>query len=731
MKRFLNIVFWLFIFVWFSFAQYGVWWLNDIDILSRWERWADEALKYSYQDAYVKMQKQSDEFQKYLSWLKETDFPKYTNILKSQQKTLLINKYLSTNFLDEVSLDKVVTNEDWNNLRWPFKYKYNKTKIVIHHTTNDYSKLTWEDSVKDLLKSIYRYHAISRGRWDIWYNFVIDHYGKIYEWRAWWEWIVWAHDLRNNVDSIWISLIGNFQNQEPTQAQIDSLTKLITSLSKKYSIDPYSIKNYHLEIDTEPYIKNVTNYSIIWHKDAWYTACPWINLYNKIPDIIAQVSKNLKAIKLVSSTNTTTKNSSSMKIVNSTKSFTSFWSLLTIKDKVKIDWFDGKCSSQSDKIKVIRCSYADWYLSLTLEYVWYKASWSKIIYIWSWEKKIWYKVPIIWFKDLDALVAKRKQVYKDTYWLQSATTSMQKIKYKITTEEAKELIKNPIKVLLYEISTKLTSWDIKCEKWCNVNVDWTNYDGIKSVNIGVKDDKLDISIDWKKYNSKTAVSISNDYVLEFINYDRKSYWGNAWNQFRWNIHIKKDNIKILWWTGISNQYVVINEVGFDDYMRWIWEISEKQSLEKIKAMALIIKWYTLFYINNKNPHPSMPTWVSYNAVDDPRIFQKYVWYWAEATFDKWYKALEATKDQIITYNWYLPILPYFHCSWWFTLSWVEKWWWTDTPYLKPKLDLYACEKFSGHWVWLSWEWAEFLAKNWFNYTQIIQYYYDWVNIINY
>lgn len=708
---------------WFSFAKYWVWGLDDINIISREEWWADEALKYSYQPEYVKIKKNNLEFQKYLSWLKETDFPKYVDLLKDQLKTTTINKYLEKNFLDEVALDKVVENEDSNDLWWPFKYKYKKTKLVVHHTTNDYSKIEWEDAVKDILKSIYRYHAISRWWWDIWYNFVIDHYGNIYEWRAGWEWIVWAHMLRNNVDSIWVSLIWNFVTQQPTKEQIDSLEKLLTSLARKYSIDPFSTKTYHVEkLKQEPYIENITNYSIVWHKDAWNTACPGKYLYDMLPEIRSRVEQNLKWIKLVSS------NSSNLKTIKATKSFTSFWSVLSIKDKVKLNSFDWNCVSQSDKIKVLKCSYMSWYLNMSLQYVWYKASGTKTILIWKWDKAVLYKFGSIWFKDLDALVSKRRQDYIKKYWLVDSTSSMQKIQYKISVQEAKELIKNPIKVLLYEVSTALKTWNIVCDKWCKINLDWTDFENIKNIDVAVKNDKLNISLDWKNYNSKTAISISNDYVLQIKNYDRASYAKIPWNTFRWNLHIKKDNIKVLWWTWISQQYVVINEVWFDDYMRGIWEISEKQNLEKIKAMALIIKWYTLFYINNKNPHPSMPTWVRYNAVDDPRIFQKYVWYWAESTFDKWYKALEATQDEIITYDWYLPILPYFHCSGWFTISWKQKWWWTDTPYLKPRLDLQFCDKFSWHWVGLSGEWAEFLAKNWVWYKDIIQYYYDWVNI---
>jgi peptidoglycan hydrolase-like amidase len=80
------------------------------------------------------------------------------------------------------------------------------------------------------------------------------------------------------------------------------------------------------------------------------------------------------------------------------------------------------------------------------------------------------------------------------------------------------------------------------------------------------------------------------------------------------------------------------------------------------------------------------------------------------------------------YNWYLPILPYFNCSAWFTLSAEEKWWWIDTPYLKSTYDFNGCKEFAWHWVWLSGKWAERLAQQWMTYDLILKYYYDGISI---
>jgi peptidoglycan hydrolase-like amidase len=134
-------------------------------------------------------------------------------------------------------------------------------------------------------------------------------------------------------------------------------------------------------------------------------------------------------------------------------------------------------------------------------------------------------------------------------------------------------------------------------------------------------------------------------------------------------------------------------------------------------------------MNKGNIHPSISADANYTAIDDPNFFQKYVWAWLEKTLKKWYQALDATKNQIVMYNGYLPILPYFNCSAGFTLSAEEKRWWTDTPYLKSVYDFDWCNEFAGHWVGLAWKWAERFAQQWMTYDQILWYYYDWINIV--
>jgi len=752
-KKILLILLWFFMFFGFGFAKYWVWGLDDINIISREERWADEWRRYWQLKEYQSMLKTQEATKQYLEELKTSDYEKYLSKTAGERITKARNDYLSANFKDNITIDKTVDYDGEFKLRRPLRYHFNKTAIVVHHTANKYSELSSADAVKAFLRSTYHYHAITKWRGDIGYNFIIDQYGNIYEWKAWWPWIIWAHVSRNNADSIWISLIGNFNEEEPTKEAIDALTTLSTALSKKYSINVFAKKNYHIESSKAPYLTDTENYSLIWHKDAGKTACPWTNLYNKLDEIRYKIVRNLEGdIQLTSAitkdidkaSNQTGANSASTKpnktntskpTTTSTKkqiemSFSGNFNLdgttgtivlpITTSDTIKT------CEALSETFKVLKCNQKNGKLSIDLQYRWYWASGQQKIKATSDKNEYLLNLFIYWSREAENLLSTRKNEYITKTWFKASTTSSQKITYQIPKTEAKKLLEWNIKVLLYTASTSMTGWNIECEKWCNISVDTKEIKNVKKATIQDNGTNLKVSINWKDYTAN-EVYVSNKNIVQISNFERKWYDGTMRNVFKGNLIIKQDNLKDLE-KGYIKKYVVINDLPFEDYMNWIGEISEKQSLEKIKAMSLIIKSYTLFYMQNQNKHPSIPAGARYNAVDDPRIFQKYVWEWFKRYSKKRYQALETTKDEVVTYNNFVPILPYFNCSAGFTFSGKEKYGWTDTPYLKSVVDVYTCDDFRGHGVGLSGEWAQKLAEQWFDYKQIINYYYDGLSI---
>ncbi|MEI6117743.1 MAG: hypothetical protein WCP92_00285 [bacterium] len=95
-------------------------------------------------------------------------------------------------------------------------------------------------------------------------------------------------------------------------------------------------------------------------------------------------------------------------------------------------------------------------------------------------------------------------------------------------------------------------------------------------------------------------------LVRVNNYMRKSYGGTPWNSFRGSLLWKKEPIKNLITGKFVDQAVVMNTTSFDNYMKGIAETSDTDNREKQTLVLLLAKMYTLFYINGKNIHPSIP-----------------------------------------------------------------------------------------------------------------------------
>jgi hypothetical protein len=332
---------------------------------------------------------------------------------------------------------------------------------------------------------------------------------------------------------------------------------------------------------------------------------------------------------------------------------------------------------------------------------------------------------------------KRDYVSKNN--ISYATNPIQKINWKIDIQKARNYLNQNINVLLYELTQKYDRFEIACNDWCVISYDFNfNWEWSWEVIRKYSDsatvifwEDLELQIDWETISPNSISIESNNNIVTVQNYDRKSYAWIPRNTFHGALLFKKDYMKDEKWNQM-HKYVVINSLWFDEYMKWIVETNDTESQTKNEVMSLIAKSYALFYMDPVNQHPNIPQNATYNAVDNPNIFQKYVWAWLEDTLKKWYKALDTTKNEIIMFDWYVPILPYFSCSAWFTYSASEKRWWTDTPYLQSKYDIWICDTkdFSWHWVWLCWLWAERRATLfWRSRNDILNYYYPWISII--
>ena len=175
--------------------------------------------------------------------------------------------------------------------------KNNKKAIIIHHTASDRTRIQ-QDGIIAHLQNIYKFHTQDRKRGDIWYHFLIDDNGNIYEGRAGGENIIAAHTKRNNPNTIGISLVGNFEEEEPTTKQVNALIKLTATLLDKYHIDPDKNVTFHESQDQKPYIEHHDLPTIIGHQDTSNTSCPWKYLYEKLDYIRNEAKKQMLTSKI-------------------------------------------------------------------------------------------------------------------------------------------------------------------------------------------------------------------------------------------------------------------------------------------------------------------------------------------------------------------------------------------------------------------------------------------------
>ncbi|MDR0370026.1 MAG: N-acetylmuramoyl-L-alanine amidase [Candidatus Peribacteria bacterium] len=93
------------------------------------------------------------------------------------------------------------------------------------------------------------------------------------------------HVAYNNISSVGISLMGNFEDTEPTQAQVNALTNLLTALARKYQINPMATETYHQPSSTYPYMTHKELSTIVGHGNIAPTACPGKYLNELLPRI--------------------------------------------------------------------------------------------------------------------------------------------------------------------------------------------------------------------------------------------------------------------------------------------------------------------------------------------------------------------------------------------------------------------------------------------------------------
>jgi transcriptional regulator with XRE-family HTH domain len=185
---------------------------------------------------------------------------------------------------------RIISREDsqGRRLTWPIEQNQAIKKFIVHHTGEVVDEAR---EPRELMRAIYYYHTITRGWGDIGYNYVIDQKGNIYEGRAGGIATVGAHTAYYNTGTIGMALMGNFNVEEPTEAQLKVLTLLIADHSVRFDVNPVAKSNW-----LGTYSDNIAG-----HKDVAQpghgTACPGVNLHNKLPGIRLEAKRLAESLR--------------------------------------------------------------------------------------------------------------------------------------------------------------------------------------------------------------------------------------------------------------------------------------------------------------------------------------------------------------------------------------------------------------------------------------------------
>lgn len=160
-----------------------------------------------------------------------------------------------------------------NGVIWEPEYR-TVEHVIIHHTeTPDF-----QDPLV-AIRSVYYYHAVTRGWGDIGYNYLVDFMGNVYEGRYGGENVVGGHAYQYAYGSSGIGTMGRFFDEDVTP-EMQAGVVWITAWTGR-NLDPYGRSDFH-EQDDLP--------TICGHRDVNDSTCPGDMLYADLPGIRDYVS---------------------------------------------------------------------------------------------------------------------------------------------------------------------------------------------------------------------------------------------------------------------------------------------------------------------------------------------------------------------------------------------------------------------------------------------------------
>jgi hypothetical protein len=132
------------------------------------------------------------------------------------------------------------------------------TSITLHHEGSPKPLLPTDDPVAGL-RALQSWGERDRNWWDVPYHYLIDLDGRVYEGRDW-HYMGETNTTYDPSGHLLISILGNYNLQEPTQAELDAIADVMAWAVKKFDVPRDSIRGHYNYAETNCPGKNLRKY---------------------------------------------------------------------------------------------------------------------------------------------------------------------------------------------------------------------------------------------------------------------------------------------------------------------------------------------------------------------------------------------------------------------------------------------------------------------------------------
>ncbi len=628
---------------------------------------------------------------------------------------------------------------DGKTLRWAQQYSKQVRIIAVHHTA-----ITVAGDARsgvERIRALYAYHANNRGWGDVGYHYLIDNDGQIYEGRAGGPGVVGGHAYCNNVGSMGVALLGNFELEQPSQSQMAALQWLLHDLAATYAIDLQNPVLFHGKMLTP----------IVGHGNLVSTTCPGYYLRETLDQVRRNVRTNNLTARIAFPSLPKAFNSKTKQRASSrTAKARSFASVAPESEGVAAMGGDSTISGRPNAQVLISLRYqAGGKAHRAGEQVARVERSDEGIRLWQEDDGAF--VPVLRFLKLPNPVSSRNAVQlrlklqlperPGRYTLQfdavtyvidvqgralrasasatsdprqrplrppssSSSSSVRSVGRSAPASRMPKAADGPSIRILLSYSSPTATLDVPTGT--TVNGAAVRQGGVELQQVGnfcvARQQGKELARGTLRFD---AHATKEDGIITI------GSWQKDLNRFRGIIECQV----------IDGAMVFINELPMEQYLRGLSEEPDSEPLEKQRAFAIAARTYAAFYADPAHrKFPGKP----YDGSDDPRVFQAYGGAGFEGRNEAWVRAVDSTHLLVLTKDGDILKTPYFSVSDGRTLSPSEAGWNTypHAEVFQSKPDPWCTGMTRrGHGVGMSGCGALAQAKEGKSAEEILSYYY--------